>query len=277
MKIDVIIPTFNRAKTLKRAIDSVLNQTYMDFHLYIIDDGSTDDTTELLLEYSGLKNLSVHKQENRGVSAARNLGIKLSSNPWIAFLDSDDEWLPEKLQKQMDVILEKKSAVLIHGEELWVRNGKRINPKKIHKKFGGEIFERCLPLCLISPSAVIIKRDVLLEVNNFDENFIVCEDYDLWLKITSLYPVEFIKEPILVKYGGHEDQLSAKYFAMDYWRIKAMDRIISLRDFKKGRLDLVLNEIIRKGEILLSGYKKHDNLKNYDEVSSWVKKAKARL
>jgi len=276
MKIDVIIPTFNRVLTLKRAIDSVLNQTYQNFHLYIIDDGSTDETEQLLKEYLSCSNVSIFKQENRGVSAARNYGLSLSNAPWVSFLDSDDEWLPEKLDKQVEVIKSNESAVLVHGEELWIRNGKRVNPKKIHKKFGGEIFERCLALCLISPSAVMIKRSVLHEMKNFDEDFIVCEDYDLWLKITSLYPVEFISDPIIVKYGGHEDQLSAKFFAMDYWRIKSMNNILENREFSKERSNVVRDQIIKKGEILLNGYRKHNNLKDYDEVLSWVEKAKSK-
>jgi glycosyltransferase involved in cell wall biosynthesis len=277
MKVDVIIPTYNRSSTLKRAIDSVLNQTYKGFHLYIIDDGSTDNTALLMQEYKSDENISYIKQKNKGVSAARNLGISLSNNPWVAFLDSDDEWLPHKLKKQIEIINSKPEAVLIHGEEQWVRNGKRINPKKIHQKFGGQIFEKCLPLCLISPSAAMIKRDVLLEMENFDEDFIVCEDYDLWLKITSLYEVEFISDPILIKYGGHEDQLSAKYFAMDYYRIKSMDKILSIRNLSIDLEEKVNQEIIRKGDILLAGYKKHNNLKDYEEVLNLVEKARQNL
>ena len=213
--ISVIIPTFNRAHVLLKAIDSVLKQTYKNFEVIVVDDGSTDGTTELLSSYIKEGKILYLKQENKGVSSARNFGVKSSKGDWLAFLDSDDEWLKHKLQKQVELLTERPDLRLVHGEELWVRNGKRVNQKKIHQKFGGFIYEKCLPLCLISPSAVMIERKLYEEMGGFDEEFTVCEDYDLWLKITSLYEVGFVSDPIIYKYGGHEDQLSHKYFAMD--------------------------------------------------------------
>lgn len=271
--ISVIIPTFNRVHTLKRAIDSVLSQTCRDFDLWIIDDGSTDETEDLVKSFNSSEiQIYYLKQENKGVSSARNMGIKRSQGEWIALLDSDDEWLPNRLQKQIELANNNPELPLIHGEEIWVRRGKRVNPKFIHKKFGGDIFERCLPLCLISPSASLIKRSLLEEVGGFDEDFTVCEDYDLWLKVTSLYPVGFIDDPIIIKHGGHEDQLSAKYFAMDYYRILAMDRIISIRELSDSHQLSVRNEIIKKATILLKGYLKHNNMENFDQVCKIAQK-----
>jgi glycosyltransferase involved in cell wall biosynthesis len=270
MQIDVIIPSYNRAHCLLRAVDSVLGQTYQDFNLLVIDDGSTDNTFELLKPYIDDKKLTYLKTENRGVSAARNFGVQNSISKWIAFLDSDDEWLPHKLTAQVEFIQQNPQIPLVHGEETWIRKGKRVNPKNIHKKFGGRIFERCLPLCLISPSATILKRELLTEVGGFDEDYVVCEDYDLWLKITSLYEVGFIEEPIITKYGGHDDQLSAKYFAMDFWRIKALDRILKIRKLTPEQIQLAKAEIIRKGQLLLAGYQKHGNMSDFPEVQRIV-------
>ena len=191
--ISVVIPTYNRNHTLKRAIDSVLRQTYKNFELIVVDDGSTDKTVESLSCYKEKIHL-IKLGKNHGVSLARNVGIHASKGEYVCFLDSDDEWLEDKLQRQVNLLSQKKYN-LIHGEEIWIRNGKRVNQKKIHQKYGGWIFEKCLPRCLISPSAAMANKKVLLELGGFDEEFPVCEDYDLWAKITSRYEVGFIEGP----------------------------------------------------------------------------------
>lgn len=268
----VIIPTHNRAHVLGRAIDSVLSQSFQNFELIVIDDGSTDNTDEILLKYTN--KIHITKIENSGVSAARNRGVDLANGQWICFLDSDDEWLSHKLQSQYDFIQSNPLIPVIHGEEIWIRNGKRVNPKKKHKKSGGDIFEKCLPLCLISPSAVCIKKEIYLAMGGFDEDFIVCEDYDLWLKLTSLYPVGFIEEPIINKYGGHEDQLSARYKAMDLWRVKSMMRILKIRELSPSQQTSCINEIKNKANILRIGYEKHGR---YDELQQLNKLVKSVL
>jgi glycosyltransferase involved in cell wall biosynthesis len=269
--VSVIIPTFNRAHTLKRAIDSVLAQTFQSFECIVVDDGSTDETSSLVATYSDPRIVYI-KSKNAGVSAARNLGFKNSSGEWIALLDSDDEWLPDKLTKQIEFGQQNPELSLVHGEEIWVRRGKRVNPKKKHAKSGGDIFLRCLELCLISPSAVMIKKELWEEFDGFDEEFVVCEDYDLWLKVTRKYEVGYISDPLIVKYGGHEDQLSSKYRAMDYWRVLSMFRLLQ-RYPEDLRATSVAKVLKSKGEILIGGYLKHDNLKNLQEVQDMVKEA----
>lgn len=268
ISVSVIIPTFNRQETLKRAILSVLKQTYQDFDLWIIDDGSTDRTEETVKNLLGNQaRFHYHKTENKGVSAARNLGITLSTGEWVAFLDSDDEWLPHRLEWQMEAVKGDPLLKIIHGEEIWIRNGVRVNPMKKHQKGGGDLFEKNLGLCLISPSAVLLRRTLLVEeVGLFREDFPVCEDYDLWLRITSLYPVGYLEKPIINKYGGHEDQLSRKFFAMDYWRVKSMDHLLEIRPLLGKRREEVLSEMERKGTILLRGYKKHHNWEHFSEI-----------
>lgn len=268
MKISVVVPTFNRAHTLKRCLDSIFGQTLKPYEVIVVDDGSTDNTSEILKKYSA----TIIKTENRGVSAARNLAVKESSGEWIALLDSDDEWLPNRLQDQQNLLKLFPDLKLIHGEEIWVRNGKRVNQKKIHKKSGGYIYQNCLPLCCISPSASLIKKETYDEFGGFDEDFPVCEDYDLWLKITAKYEVGYVEEPLIIKYGGHEDQLSRKYFAMDLWRIRAMDRMLK-KDLQKDDYSATISQIKKKSEILIQGYKKHNNLGDLPEVESILERA----
>ncbi len=277
MKFSVIIPTFNRATVLARAIISVLEQTYRDFDLWIVDDGSTDETRKLCLEFQE-KDERIHYvyTDNRGVSYARNLGLICSPHVWKAFLDSDDEWLPHKLEKQAALLKKHPELKVIHGEEIWIRNGVRVNQMKKHHKCGGYIFENCLPLCVISPSAVVIHQDVFERVGNFDEDYTVCEDYELWLRMTLLFEVGFISDPVLKKYGGHEDQLSRKYFAMDYYRIKALDNIFKKAE-AKNYAELLSHIILKKGRILLKGYEKHNNFANYEEVDAIVQKHAANF
>ena len=134
----VIIPTYNRAHMLERAIKSVLAQTYKNFELIVVDDGSTDETKELLSKY---KDIHYYKIDNSGVSFARNFGVSKSKGKYLCFLDSDDEWLNEKLKAQYQQI-ENTRCLIVYGEETWFRNGIRVNKKKIHQKSGGDIFNR---------------------------------------------------------------------------------------------------------------------------------------
>lgn len=226
--MSVIIPTYNRGWILKEAIDSVLAQDYEDFELFVVDDGSADNTTGILASYGN--DIRVLFQENKGVSAARNRGIAEASGQYIAFLDSDDLWLPRKLSTQVDFFNQMPDAMICQTEEVWVRNGIRVNPKKRHKKPSGMIFEPSLELCLVSPSAVMIRRSLFDRVGEFDITLPACEDYDLWLRISCSFPVYLIDTPLIVKRGGHDDQLSSMV-GLDKFRIKAIEKIV-----KSGRL-----------------------------------------
>ncbi|MBW2100100.1 MAG: glycosyltransferase, partial [Deltaproteobacteria bacterium] len=219
----VIIPTFNREWILKEAIDSVLAQEFKDFELIVVDDGSTDNTQDILDSYPA--DILVVRQENKGVSAARNTGLGLASGNLVSFLDSDDLWLPKKLSGQVAFFCSNPDVLICQTEETWVRRGVRVNPKKRHKKLSGMIFEPSLALCLVSPSAVMIRRSLLDQVGLFDEDLPACEDYDLWLRITCNYPVHLIDTPLIIKKGGHEDQLSGAP-GLDKYRIHAIKKII---------------------------------------------------
>ena len=268
MKIDVIIPTYNREASIKRAIDSVLNQSYKNFLLIVVDDGSTDQTNTLLENYKNHSQIKILKQNNSGVSAARNFGVKYSNSDWIAFLDSDDEWLPHKLETQVEFIKNHLAISFIHGEEIWYRNNVRVNPKVKHSKSSIDLFKRSLEFCLISPSTVLIKRDLFNKYGPFNEDFVVCEDFDLWNKILARLDVGFIETPLINKFGGHTDQLSTQFKAMDTFRIKSLINLFHCSDITKEKKELIRSEIIKKATILLPGYLKHQNLKDYEEVKA---------
>ena len=265
-KVSVIIPTHNRASFVQKAVQSVFDQSFKNWELIIVDDGSTDNTQDLLKFHANHPKVRLLKTLNRGVSAARNLGVRQALGTWIAFLDSDDQWLPEKLEKQMDESRRNPKISIIHGNEIWVRRGIRVNPMKKHQKRGGDLFSQALKLCCISPSTVLIKKSLFDKVGGFREDFPVCEDYDLWLRITSCYPVGYIDDFLIKKYGGHGDQLSGRYRAMDYWRVLSLSYCLSSLPLPPEKQKQAKVELRQKGNILLKGYRKHGNLENFDRI-----------
>tara|TARA_B100000700_G_scaffold242786_1_gene270495 strand:- start:15 stop:857 length:843 start_codon:yes stop_codon:yes gene_type:complete len=268
--IAAVIPTFNRASLVSRALDSVMRQTFLPSEIIVVDDGSTDNTENLISEK--YHSVSYLKTENKGVSAARNIGIKATKSEWIAFLDSDDEWLPQKLEKQIAKVSNKHSYKIVHCEEIWIRNGRRVNPKIKHKKYGGYIFEKCLPLCVISPSAVVIHRDLFQELGYFDETLPACEDYDLWLRICAKYPVLFVDEPLIKKFGGHDDQLSKRFWGMDRFRVEALHKILTLGKLTESQKQKATEMLINKCSILINGFVKRGNYQAVQKYKGLVGK-----
>jgi glycosyltransferase involved in cell wall biosynthesis len=262
MSISVIIPTFNRSTVLPRAVRSVINQTRMPDEIIVVDDGSTDDTKNLIA--TQFPHIRYLYQKNQGASAARNFGIQMAKHTWIAFLDSDDEWCPEKLSTQWDALQNNHPFRLCHTNEIWVRNGLRINQMKKHTKRGGNIFEHCLPLCVISPSSVLIHHHIFDEIGGFDPDLPVCEDYDLWLRICSREPVLYIDLPLLIKYGGHADQLSHAYWGMDRFRIQALEHLIESGNLENKYLKPALEMLVTKIDIFVNGARKRNK---YEEVA----------
>ncbi len=263
-RISVIIPTFNRAHLLPRSIDSLLSQTLSAHSVVIVDDGSTDGTENLVSEK--YPEITYLRQDNLGVSAARNAGIAATSDEWLAFLDSDDEWMPKKLQCQMEALSAEPEMMLCHTDEIWIRNGKHVNPMKKHDKHGGWIFGKCLPLCCVSPSSVIIHRSVFDEVGLFDESLPACEDYDLWLRVTARYPVLYLNEKLIVKYGGHNDQLSQKYWGMDRYRIRALEKILGTNILNEKDRLAAEDMLAQKVRIYTEGARKRGKLDEAKEI-----------
>ena len=272
MNISVVIPSYNRKDFLKRSIDSAINQTKKPLEIIVVDDGSTDGTeTMIKSDYDFVKFI---KQKNKGVSAARNIGIKVSIGEWICFLDSDDEWKKDKLEKQINAMKSNPSYKFFHSNEIWIKNGLRINQKKKHKKYGGDIFDKCLDMCRISPSSVMINKTVFDEVGNFNEDLVVCEDYELWLRICDKYRVFFIDEPLIIKYGGHQGQLSYSIESIENHRIKALEHLI-LGNLNRKNKRHAIQMLLSKLNIYLKGLvkrRKNDEIAVYEEkIKVWNK------
>lgn len=267
--VSAIITTYNRKPFVKEAIESVLNQDYKLEEVIVVDDGSEDGTEEEVKKYP----VKYIWKENGGISSARNVGILASHGEYIAFLDVDDLWLKRKISTQMEEML-KLGYEISYTDEIWIKDGKRLNQKKKHKKYSGYIYERCLPLCIISASSVVIKRRIFEEVGLFDESLPVCEDYDMWLRITSRFPVLFIEKPLIIKRGGHPDQLSKKYVAMDKFRIAALKKMVD-SDFLSPEMKLkTLLEMQKKCLIVANGAKKRGKMEDaeyYFNLYEWAK------
>ncbi len=257
MEVSVIIPVHNRRQLIDRAIRSVLAQTYPAIEILVVDDGSTDNTAELVI--NDFPEVNLIRQKNRGVSAARNSGIAGSRGNWLAFLDSDDEWLPDKLKSQAELLSHNPESRIIHTDEIWIRDGKRVNPGGKHRKPGGWIFDSCLPLCCVSPSSILISRSVFDEIGNFDELLPVCEDYDLWLRMSARYPFHLVNEPQIIKYGGHADQLSKRYWGMDRFRVQSILNLLKSRQLNPGQRREARKALSEKLSILVNGFKKREN------------------
>ena len=266
-KISIVIPTFNRIGSLPRALDSALNQTYQPSEIIVVDNGSSDGTTKLLRERYPSIRLLIEKK--LGVSAARNKGIRHSKFQWIALLDSDDAWDKTKLEKQKNALASSQDQFrLVHTNEIWIRNGNKFNQMKKHQKFGGDIFNNCLSLCCISPSSVLINKNIFKEVGYFDESLPVCEDYDLWLKICSQEKILFINQKLTLKYGGHKDQLSKTYWGMDRFRIKSLENLILNYKLKPDQKINAIKTIVKKLKIIVNGAYKRNNssiINKYEE------------
>ncbi|MCP4129764.1 MAG: glycosyltransferase family 2 protein [bacterium] len=243
----VIIPTYNRYELLKRAIDSVVGQTMTDFELIIVDDGSSDETYSIEKEYPG--RLKYLRQENAGVSAARNTGIRAADSPYITLLDSDDTWFPGKLEAHREYIQAHPEIKIHQTEDIWIRNGKRVNPKHKHTKPEGDIFLNSLELCLISPSAVCMNRELFDIYGFFDEKLPACEDYDLWLEISAREYIGLVNSPLITRYAGHNDQLSSSYWGMDRFRVYAIIKL--LKNSERNTACLKEEYAEKAGEIAL--------------------------
>ena len=269
--VSVIIPTFNRRSFLQTAVSSVLSQTFRDFELLIVDDGSSDGTREALSRWRDGR-IRYLFQERGGVSAARNRGIREARFDWISFLDSDDAWQPTKLARQLEVLEDVPEYQAIYTDEIWIRRGRRVNPRKIHRKYGGWVFRRCLPLCIISPSSMMMHRRILEERGLFDESLPVCEDYDLWLRVAAHHPVYFLQEPLIIKQGGHSDQLSRSTWGLDRYRLRAMEKAFQAGGLSCQQKEWTAREMVKKAGILASGCEKRGKVREAERYRDLVRR-----
>ena len=268
MQISVIIPTYNRKNLITRAIKSVINQSLKPFEIIIVDDGSTDGTYEFINQF--FPEIRVIRQLNNGVSSARNLGLKNAKGNWIAFLDSDDEWFSKKLELQKKAIDHSDKYLISHTNEIWIRNGVRVNQMKKHQKYGGSIFEKSLDICRISPSSVLINRKIFEDIGKFDETLKICEDYDFWLRISSKYPVLFLDELLIKKYGGHKDQLSKNTIGIEQYRIQSLEKILKNIKLNKSQFNSAISMILKKLNIYKKGLVKRKKSEEIDIVQKKI-------
>jgi glycosyltransferase involved in cell wall biosynthesis len=250
-----IIPTFNRAEFLKKAVSSVLEQSYTDLELIVSDDGSEDNTEHVIRSFDDPR-LRYISSSNKGVSSARNRALKKACGRYIAFLDSDDSWEPGKLATTLEYIRSYPEISIFHTEEIWYREGKILEQKKKHRKPEGYVYINALPLCCISISTAVIKAELLEEAGGFDEDLEACEDYDLWLRLTSRHPVKLIPRPLTLKDGGRPDQLSSRIWGLDRFRIKALEKMLASEGLSGEYAKATLAELRRKCRIFALGAEK---------------------
>jgi len=262
--VSIIIPTYQRARFLVRAIESVLKQTYPRIELIVVDDGSKDETPHIVCRYP-LKYVKLPK--NFGVSFARNRGILKAKGDFIAFLDSDDMFRRKKVEKQVEFFLKNPHFMAVQTEEVWFRHGRGINPRKRHVKARGYFLDRALDLCVVSPSSVMLRREVFAHLGLFDEGLPVCEDYDYFIRYALKYPMGYIPEPLVVKEGGHEGQLSSRW-GLDFYRVKSLIKnyLKHLPLLAAEEKILFLYYIHKKAKIFLEGARKRGNLKGLFEM-----------
>lgn len=273
--ISVIIPTFNRESFLAEAIQSVLGQDYFagkapgeEWEFLIVDDGSEDSTREVFGRFGGVRYIC---QTHKGVSAARNLGLSLARGTFIAYLDSDDLWKKEKLRLQMEFLEAHPEAQVCLTEEIWIRNGRRHNLMKKHQKQSGWNLDKVLPLCLLSLSSALFRRSVFEELGNFDEGLPACEDYDFGIRLAYRYPIYFLKDKLIIKRGGHPDQLSRQFWGMDRFRVRALEKALRL-GLSPEQERLVRAEIVKKCGILLPGFLKRNNQEEARKYAALIEK-----
>lgn len=273
----VIIPAYNRKQFLKIALASVSAQTFDDYEIILVDDGSTDGTGEMIEEMrseaqGSIKNIKYFRKENKGPASARNFGIKQAAGEFICFLDSDDRFRSDKLKTSYEFIQKYPKYKIFHTEEIWYRNGAHLPQKNYHKKPSGDVFKNAVKMCSISISTAVIKKDIFEEIGIFDEIMPACEDYDFWLRATNRYKVFLIPFYLTIKEGGHAGQQSFKYPAMDTFRIYALKKILESKELCGDNFKIAADELKRKCKIFIKGALKREKFKEASYYQSLIEK-----
>ena len=197
-KVSIIIPTYQRAHFVVNAIRNAQAQTYQDIEIIVVNDGSTDETATVLAEFSE-QIVLIHHQENRGLSAALNTGIRASTGQYIAYLDDDDLWLPEKLEKQVRYLEEHPNIGLLYSDGFYFSEKAGLFPTTCFRNFHPFVAQVPSTLLLVNyvpGHTVIVRRACFDEVGLYDESLRAAEDYDMWLRIFEKYDVAFLQEPL---------------------------------------------------------------------------------
>jgi glycosyltransferase involved in cell wall biosynthesis len=268
--VTVIIPMYNRKELLPRALNSVLKQSYRNLEILVIDDGSTDGAGELPLLFQDQRVRYIRLETNCGVSKARNTGMVNAQGSWIALLDSDDEWVPKKIEKQLRWLKSNPTFHITQSREIWIRNGNRVNPPVTHEKAGGELFNESLLRCMVTPSSVIFRKELVEEIGGFNESLPACEDYDLWLRIASRYPIGLVPEYHLKRYGGHSDQLSSSVPMLDRFRIRSILQLLYHSPLTVEQRTEAVRICMQKASIIAQGCLKRGNHELFERYNAIV-------
>lgn len=267
--VSVIIPVYNRCEMIHRALQSVLNQSYDYLEIIISDDGSTDYTVQSLEIYSDNPSVHIQKLEHSGhPGLVRNRAAELAQGKWLAFLDSDDIWMEDKISKQMDYLETHREYQFIHTLERWERNGSIISQSHRKHNKEGDLFTVSLGKCEIGPSTVVVDRELFLKNSGFREDLEICEDYEFWLRLSSQVPVAYIDEALVVKTAGHDDQLSMKYGYIEIFKIKALKSLVDNEFFSGENMRSAKRELARKCRIYSKGCRKRGREKEAAEFES---------
>jgi glycosyltransferase involved in cell wall biosynthesis len=274
-----IIPVYNRKELIRDALESVLSQTFLPHDIIVADDGSDDGTPDLVREYLSEKAGSLSWKLLEGphcglAGAVRNRAVAASEGNWVAFLDSDDLWMPEKLALQRDYLESHPDIRLVHTRETWLRGEKIISQKKQRHKREGDVFEDALVKCMIGPSTVALKRELWEESGGFREDLEIAEDYELWLRITAGEPVGYLDRPLITKRAGAWEQLSLKYGQIEKFRLRGLGDLVERgwfrgRGIPPEREALAVGEFARKCHIYALGCEKRGRR---DEAALWHRK-----
>ena len=275
-QVSVIIPTYNRRAIVSEAIDSVLAQSLREFELILVDDGSTDGTEEELLRLGNA--IRVERIEHGGPAAARNRGVELARAPLIAFLDSDDLWAPTKIERQLVFMRENPGCAISQTDEIWIRNGRRVNPGVRHRKRSGDIFIDSLRTCLISMSATMMRTELFRSLTGFDQMMDAAEDYDLWLRILIDHEAGLLEEPLVTRRGGHCDQTSATTSAIDRFRILELTKLLTDDRLSPERRTAVIEVLAEKCRIYAGGLARRGRIEQarlYQRIANQAQKWRA--
>lgn len=270
MNISVIIPTYNRFEVLKRALKSVMSQSHQAEEIIVVDDGSDDKTSQITKYFP---NITYIYQKNSGVSSARNSGIRSAKYEWIAFLDSDDEWHEDKLKEQANLHRDQRDLLMSYTDERWIRDAKEVKVAKKYAKVGRDLFEASLSHCIIAPSSALMHRSLFDSLGFFDETLEVCEDYDLWLRVSLKHNIGLVDKKLITKYGGSADQLSRKFWGMDRFRVEALEKLMQEISLGEKR-EMIRDELLRKYTLLLKGALKHERV---EDAKIYEEKIKALI
>lgn len=207
-KVSVIIPTYNRSELLKKAVESLENQSHQNFEIIIIDDCSTDDTAEVVRGMNDERIIYLKHSINKGGSEARNTGIKKATGNFIGFLDSDDQWLPDKLEKQLKQF-EGRPDVGVVYTGVQVVDEHNLPTRKIVPEYRGEILPKLFESnCIDTTSSVLVKREVLDQVKGFDAGLPSCQDWDLYIRLAQVTKFDFVKESLVLFYHHSGERIT---------------------------------------------------------------------